>query len=64
VDCCWRPAAEWLATELPHVKVNLRPGFWPAWHATRYAELRGTVSSAENLRALDIANKCALNLIP
>ncbi len=33
VDCCWRPVAEWLAENLPGVKVNLRSGFWPAWHA-------------------------------
>jgi uncharacterized Fe-S radical SAM superfamily protein PflX len=29
--CCWRPVAEWLAENLPGVKVNLRAGFWPAW---------------------------------
>jgi len=64
IDCCWRLVAEWLAAELPQVKINLRSGFWPAWHATRHAELRGTVSAAENLRAQDIAHECKLNLIP
>jgi putative pyruvate formate lyase activating enzyme len=38
VECCWRPVAEWLAAELPGVKVNLRSGFWPAWHARRHQE--------------------------
>ncbi len=64
VDCCWRPIAEWLATELPGIKVNLRSGFWPAWHATRHSELRETVSASANRRALEIAQSCGLNLIP
>ena len=64
VDCCWRPVAEWLAAELPGVKVNLRSGFWPAWHAARHPELRATVPSAETRRALAIARTCGLNLIP
>jgi putative pyruvate formate lyase activating enzyme len=63
VDCCWRPAAEWLAANLPGVKVNLRSGFWPAWQAGRHGELRGTVSKSETKRAADIARNCELNLI-
>lgn len=63
VDCCWRPVAEWLAKNLPGVKVNLRSGFWPAWHAARHAELRGTVSKSESDRALGIAHACGLNLV-
>jgi putative pyruvate formate lyase activating enzyme len=63
VDCCWRPAAEWLAENLPGVKVNLRSGFWPAWHATRHAELRGTVTALESKRAGQIACEYGLNLI-
>jgi putative pyruvate formate lyase activating enzyme len=64
LDCCWRPVAEWLAENLPGVKVNLRSGFWPAWKSARHMELRGTVSAAETGRALEIANICGLNLIP
>lgn len=64
IDCCWRPVAEWLAAELPGVKVNLRSGFWPAWHAARHEELRGTVSGDENRQALEIGEANRLNLIP
>jgi putative pyruvate formate lyase activating enzyme len=64
IDCCWRPVAEWLAAELPGVKVNLRSGFWPAWHAGRHPELRGTVSSEETDHALDIEQTRKLNLVP
>ena len=64
VDCCWRPVAEWLAANLPGVKVNLRSGFWPAWHAVRHPELRGTVSAPENDRAVALAREFDLNLIP
>ena len=63
VDCCWRPVAEWLAANLPGVKVNLRSGFWPAWHSARHAELRGTVTQAESERAREITSRCGLNLI-
>ncbi len=63
VECCWRPVAEWLAENLPGVKVNLRSGFWPAWHASRHSELRGTVSEHESGRAGRIARDCALRLL-
>jgi len=63
IECCWRPAAEWLATELPGTKVNLRSGFWPKWHAARHPELRGTVSVEEARRALAIARDGGLKLI-
>jgi putative pyruvate formate lyase activating enzyme len=63
VECCWQPVAEWLAAELPGVKVNLRSGFWPAWQAARHPELRGTVSAPECEQAWEIAHECRLNLV-
>lgn len=63
IDCCWKPVAEWLAENLPGVKVNLRSGFWPAWHAARHSELRGTVSAAEAECASQIAQARNINLI-
>jgi putative pyruvate formate lyase activating enzyme len=64
VDCCWRPVAEWLAANLPGVKVNLRSGFWPTWHAARHAGLHGTVSTRESGQAVALAREFGLNLIP
>jgi len=64
VECCWQPAAEWLAANLPGVKVNLRSGFWPAWHAARHDELRRTVLKSESDRAVALAREFNLNLIP
>jgi putative pyruvate formate lyase activating enzyme len=64
VECCWGPIAEWLAAELPGVKVSLRPAFWPAWHADRHAELRQTVASSESIRALELARALGVNLVP
>jgi putative pyruvate formate lyase activating enzyme len=63
VECCWRPVAEWLAENLPGVKVNLRAGFWPAWHARRHGELSNAISSAETESATAIAKRCGTNLI-
>ena len=64
LECCWRAVAEWLAAELPHVKVSLRSAFWPAWHADRHAELRRTVSAGESAGALELARGLGLNLVP
>ena len=63
VECCWRPVAEWLAENLPLVKVNLRAGFWPAWHARRHREFLNPISESEMERAGAIAVECGLKLI-
>ena len=63
LDCCWRPVAEWLAWQMPEVKVNLRTGFWPAWHARRHPELRGTVERGDAGEALRYGRSLGLNLI-
>jgi putative pyruvate formate lyase activating enzyme len=63
VDCCWRPIAEWLALEMPHAKVSLRTGFWPATRATAHAELCRTVDQRECDHARDIAIKSGLSLV-
>ncbi len=64
VKCCWRHVAEWLAENLAGVKVNLRSGFWPAWHARRHVELQNSLSPAENDFAFGLAQELGLNLIP
>ena len=64
VECCWRRAAEWLAENLPGVKVNLRAGFWPAWHARQHGELKNSLSTVENDFAFGLARELGLNLIP
>jgi len=64
IDCCWQPIAQWLAENLPGVKVNLRAGFWPGWHSANHPELQRTVSVSETSRAEAIAHQCELNLIP
>jgi putative pyruvate formate lyase activating enzyme len=63
VDCCWRPVAEWLASELPGVKVSLQQGFWPAWFAGRHAEFKRPAPAAERERAVQVARRLNLNLV-
>lgn len=62
-ECCWRPTAEWISSELPGVKVNLRAGFWPAWQASRHPELCRTLSSGEAAAAWEIGHEYELNLV-
>lgn len=64
VQCCWKPIAEWLAENLGGVKVNLRSGFWPAWHSRLHRELSGTVRAEEAARSQQIAAAYGLKLIP
>lgn len=64
IECCWRSIAEWLGQNLPGVKVNLRSGFWPAWHSRWHRELRGTISPEDARRAHRIAEIYGLNLVP
>jgi putative pyruvate formate lyase activating enzyme len=64
IDCCWKPIAIWLSKNLPTVKVNLRFGFWPAWHSFRHSELTRTCDLGETQRAVNIAKDYSLALIP
>jgi putative pyruvate formate lyase activating enzyme len=64
LECCWKPAAQWLASALPGVKTNLRGGFWPAWQSRRHPQLRRPVSAAESAAAWAWAQDLGLNLIP
>ena len=64
LDCCWRPVAEWLAANLPGVKINLRSGFWPAWRTARHPELRDTAPAVERDAAFALAAELGLNLVP
>lgn len=63
VECCWRPVAQWLAANLPGVKVSLRTGFWPAWRARRHAEFQKPLSEIEAGTATRIAGENNLDLI-
>ena len=64
LECCWRPVAEWLASELPGVKVSLRTGFWPGWFSARHPKLVRTTSIPEEQQARELAARLGLRLIP
>jgi putative pyruvate formate lyase activating enzyme len=61
MDCCVKPTLEWLAQELPHVKVSVRANYVPPIEAasapTRY------VTSQEAEAALGYARTLGLHLI-
>jgi len=63
IDCCWKPIAAWLAAVLPHVKLSLRPGFWPAWRADRHPELCRTPHAEDSAQASRLAQDLSLRLI-
>jgi len=64
LDCCWAPAARWLAHHLPGVAVSLRAGYWPGWHADRHPELNRSVPAADLARAESLARELGLPLAP
>ena len=61
-ECCWRPVAQWLAQNLPGVKVNVRAGFWPAWKSRRHEEFSNPISTAETDFAFGLARELGLTL--
>ena len=63
VDCCWEPIAQWLAANLPSIKVSLRSGFWPSWRATNHPELCRPFSLTELRSAWTIARSYGLRLV-
>lgn len=63
VECCWRPVAAWLATELPQAAVSLREGFWPAWRARTHPELGAPATENELALAQRIAAEHELRLV-
>ncbi|MDB6076349.1 MAG: Radical superfamily protein [Akkermansiaceae bacterium] len=64
VECCWRPAAEWIASRLPLAKVSLRAGYWPSWRAVNQAPLNRPLASGELSAATEIARSLNLRLVP
>ncbi|MEN9777187.1 MAG: hypothetical protein RJB04_942 [Verrucomicrobiota bacterium] len=63
LDCCWRPAAAWLAEQLPQAEVSLRTGFWPGWFSDRHPELKALGRRSEAQEAMRIGLSAGLRLI-
>jgi putative pyruvate formate lyase activating enzyme len=63
LDCCWRPAAAWLAEQLPQAEVSLRTGFWPGWFSDRHPELKAPGRRSEAQEAMRIGVSAGLRLI-
>ncbi|GAA5130672.1 radical SAM protein [Luteolibacter yonseiensis] len=64
VDCCWRPAAEWISIHLPGAKVSLRSGYWPTWRAADHVPLDRPLDAAELSEAMAVATHLKLHLVP
>jgi putative pyruvate formate lyase activating enzyme len=61
MDCCTRPTLEWLAAELPRVKVSVRTNYVPPVEAK--ATPAGYVTSQEAEAACRLARDLGLHLI-
>ncbi len=64
VGCCWRPVAEWIASNLPDAKVSLRSGYWPSWRAAQHPPLDRPLAAVELAEAMEIAHSHNLCLVP
>ena len=60
-DCCLKPTLDWLAKEIPDVKVSLRTDYVPPAQAN--SAPRGYPSKEDIEKAEDYATKLGLNLI-
>ncbi|GMV38928.1 MAG: hypothetical protein AMXMBFR64_06440 [Myxococcales bacterium] len=54
LECCTRPALEWLARHLPDATVNLMTAYWPYAEARRIPGLDRRTSRDEARRAIDL----------
>ena len=63
LECCWRPAAAWIAEHLPQVEVSLRTGFWPGWFSSRHPELKAPGRLSEAQEATRIGMEAGLRFI-
>jgi putative pyruvate formate lyase activating enzyme len=60
-ECCLKPTLQWLAEELPEVKVSLRDDYTPPAEET--AAPTGYLGQTDRRDALDLAQQMGLNLV-
>lgn len=64
LECCTIPILEWLAEELPDVKVNLmNEEYYPIHQTSQFPEIDRRLTRAEKRRALERALELELHLI-
>ena len=64
IDCCTRPALEWLATHLLDARVSLKLDYVVMPAARRDDRLGRFLSEAEGSRAKELAHSLGLRLVP
>lgn len=60
LDCCTRPVLAWIAEHMPHVEVNLMPGFHP-FSGTRATRFWSALGDEERDAALALLRKTPLD---
>jgi putative pyruvate formate lyase activating enzyme len=60
LECCLRPVAEWLADNLPDVRLTLMTGYVPPARSNRDAPMRCLTDDERN-RAIRIVEECSLD---
>jgi putative pyruvate formate lyase activating enzyme len=54
LDCCTKPAVEWVATHIPHVRFNLMFQYTPHHLAYKYPEINKPLARQEMEKAIEI----------
>jgi putative pyruvate formate lyase activating enzyme len=62
IECCTRPALEWIAENLQHVKVNVMGQYHPEYKAREYVEISRPIAGDEFGRSIEIAENLGLDL--
>ena len=63
LECCYRPMVNWLADNMPEVKLSLGNEYIPAYKARHFPEINRRVSDTEYQVAVRMAHERGLELI-
>jgi putative pyruvate formate lyase activating enzyme len=63
MECCYRPMVNWLAENMPEVKLSLGNEYIPVYKARHFPEINRRVNDLEYQLAVSIAKEVGLELI-
>jgi len=63
IECCFKPAARWMARQMPDTEFSLREGYLPSWRAADLVQLNRPIRRWEIEAAQAFCQKLGLRMI-